>query len=324
MGSREPFKGIEIKVGIVVVLVLVVFCGSLYYVAYKKELFSEKVYYTLRAKSGQDLSRGMPVKFSGFQIGSVKDLFLEADGTMRIKMAILKKYSKWIREDSQFTLAREGMIGPVVLMLTPGKGKVARPGSSFLLKRQKGIEEVVEEVKPVLREISATITELHKLLVNINDPEGRVNRILANVQDATASLNSGDGVLRYVLHDSDSREKLKESLEKLSLLGERLNSVAENINSTVDDIKDTVGSIKETSGEVKTDALELKSLIGEVREELIPALQNIRKTSEGLPLVKRKLDYTLELSKDLIIKLHNTWPLSREEKKEKRPALPAP
>jgi len=315
--NEHRFKGIEIKVGAVVILAGIIFLLSLIYIGYRKDLFAPKLIYWLKADSGQDLSRGLPVKFSGFQIGSVKDLYLEEDGSMKLKIAILKKYSKWVREDSQFFLAKEAMIGPPVIVLKTGKAGPASEGTVFKLQREKGIEALAEEVKPVLREVTATISEIHKLLASINDPQGKYQKTLANVEKATRALNEGDAVAKYILHDQDSTQRLKTVFNKIALLIDNLNMAAQQITETTKTIEKTVMHIDDIT-------LQLKMTVKAINEQLVPALEALRKTTEGLPEIRRKVDYTLELSKDLVIKLHNTWPLNKQERIQKRPFLPQP
>ncbi len=308
--AEERFTGVEIKVGAVVVLVAVIFVVSLLYIGYKKDLFAPKMKFWLRADTGQDLSRGMPVKFSGFRIGAVKDLYLEQDGSMKLKLSILEKYSKWVRTDSQFLLAKEGMIGPPVIVLKTGKGSPAREGAEFVLMREKGLEALADEVKPVLREVTATISEVHKLLASINDPKGNYQRTLANVEQATRALNQGRGLAKYILHDEDSTRRLQQSLQSLQ-------DLIDNLNRTVQDFS-------EVSRDIKATIKELQRTLKAINDETIPVLRNLKETSEGLPQLRQKVDYTLELSKDLVLKLHNTWPLNKQEKVQRRPVLPEP
>jgi ABC-type transporter Mla subunit MlaD len=319
--AEERFRGVEIKVGAVVVAVGVLFVLSLLYIGYRKDLFAPKQRYFLRAETGQDLSVGMPIKFSGFQIGSVKELHLEQDGSMRLKIKILKRYSKWVRTDSVFTLAREGMIGPPVIVLKTGKGEPAREDTEFVLQRERGLEGIAEDLKkevvPVLREVAASISEIHKLLASINDPEGNYQRTLANVERATRALNEGEGLVRYVLHDRDSTGRVKAILQRVENLTDSLNSAASNISSGSSNINKAVS-------EIRSLVVQLQKSILEIKEQLIPALKNIRNSSEQLPELTNKVNYSLELGKDLMLKLHNTWPLSRQQKVQKRPKLPSP
>lgn len=315
--ADERFKGIEIKVGAVVIIAVAIFFVSLLYIGYSKDLFSPKIKYYLRADSGQDISRGMPVKFSGFQIGSVTDLLLEEDGSMRLKIKVLEKYGKWVRLDSEFILAREGMIGSPVIILKTGKKAQAPEGTEFVLQRQKGLEAIADEVKPVLREVADTISEIHKMLAGFNDPEGNFQKTLTNLERATRALNEGEGVVPYVIHDRDSKAHLQEILISLEDLSRSLQKVSSSINSAAKNIDATVT-------EINTAVKELQSTISTIKGEIEPILENLRATSEGLPLLRKKVDYTLELSKDLVLKLHNTWPLNRKEEVERRPRLPAP
>ena len=78
--------------------------ASISYVAYKKGLFEKEHTYVLSSKSGENLTEGMPVVFSGFKIGRVDSLELNSDGVVVIKIKVSNRHLKWIRSDSIFIL----------------------------------------------------------------------------------------------------------------------------------------------------------------------------------------------------------------------------
>jgi phospholipid/cholesterol/gamma-HCH transport system substrate-binding protein len=72
--ENTMFKRVEFKVGLFVVLTSLLIITSVAYLAYSKGFFTKEYIYTLSSKSGEDLTEGMPVVFSGFKIGKVEAL----------------------------------------------------------------------------------------------------------------------------------------------------------------------------------------------------------------------------------------------------------
>ena len=110
-------KKIEFKVGLFVIVtsVLIIACGL--YLAYSKGFFTREYIYTLSSKTGEDLTEGMPVLFSGYKIGRVEKLELNDQGILLIKIKIPQQHVKWIRSDSAFSLYKP-LIGSSRLIVT--------------------------------------------------------------------------------------------------------------------------------------------------------------------------------------------------------------
>jgi len=69
-------------------------------------------------KIGRELDDGMPVEFSGFNIGKVEDMELSQEGAVLIKIKIPKRHIKWIRSDSVFSLDKPLIGAPKITVKT--------------------------------------------------------------------------------------------------------------------------------------------------------------------------------------------------------------
>jgi phospholipid/cholesterol/gamma-HCH transport system substrate-binding protein len=66
MGSAMP-QNIQFKVGLFIIATTLLIGSALGYVAYRKGLFSKEHIFSLSSVSGENLTEGMPVVFSGFK-----------------------------------------------------------------------------------------------------------------------------------------------------------------------------------------------------------------------------------------------------------------
>ena len=164
---------IELKVGLFLIITSVMIAASIGYVAYKKDFFAKIHTFTLAAKSGEDLTEGMPVVFSGFKIGLVQALELSNDGSVLIKIKIPERHVKWIRTDSTF-IVNKPLIGSARIVVVTDNLQ-----SSILSSTQ------VPEVTNV-SDINETIKQARPLL-------DKVNRIASNVETITATVAAPDG-----------------------------------------------------------------------------------------------------------------------------------
>jgi len=96
----------EFKVGLFIVSTTIIILAALLYLANEKGFFAKVYTFTLSSKSGDGLTEGMPVVFSGFNIGKVSTLELDDKGLVLIKIKISQRHVKWIKADSAFILYR--------------------------------------------------------------------------------------------------------------------------------------------------------------------------------------------------------------------------
>ena len=76
-----------------------------------QDVFTRKVKVVFIAKSGEGLSKSMPVMYSGFQIARVHKIELRDDGLVELRAKIPERYNKWVKEDSEVRIQAQGVIG---------------------------------------------------------------------------------------------------------------------------------------------------------------------------------------------------------------------
>src|SRR4030065_2888804 len=96
----------EYKVGLFVICATALALLALLFLAKEKGFFSTTHTFTLSSKTGDGFAVGMPVVFSGFDIGKVHSLELNDKGEVLIQIRIPDKHVKWIKTDSSFVLYR--------------------------------------------------------------------------------------------------------------------------------------------------------------------------------------------------------------------------
>src|SRR3990172_7112424 len=108
----------ELKVGLFLIISTMLIALSIGYVAYKKGFFAKVHTFTLSSKSGEELTEGMPVVFSGFKIGVVHALELSDDGSVLIKIKVPERHVKWMRADSTFIVNKPLIGSPRIVVVT--------------------------------------------------------------------------------------------------------------------------------------------------------------------------------------------------------------
>jgi phospholipid/cholesterol/gamma-HCH transport system substrate-binding protein len=209
-------KKTEFKVGLFVVITSVLIVASIAYLAYSKGLFTREHTFTLSSTTGEDLSEGMPVLFSGYRIGRVGKLELNDKGILLITIRIPEPHDQWIRSNSTFSLYKP-LIGSSRLIVTtndlssPSLSPATIPEITII----NDINETIKKVQPTLEKIDEVVTNIERITGNLADPQGDVNRILRNTEKLTANLSKKETFIEMATGNPESAKSVNESLKKV-------------------------------------------------------------------------------------------------------------
>jgi phospholipid/cholesterol/gamma-HCH transport system substrate-binding protein len=209
-------KRAEFKVGLFVVLTSLLIVMSLAYLAYSKGFFTKEYIYTLSSKSGEDLTEGMPVVFSGFKIGKVEALELNDEGTLLIKISIPEKHVKWVRADSKFSLYKPLIGSTRIIITTDNLNSPPLPLTTVPeIVMVNDINETIRRVQPILDRVDRVVAHIEGITANLADPQGDVNKILRHSEKLTENLAKKDTLLEMAVGSKESVQSANESLKKV-------------------------------------------------------------------------------------------------------------
>ncbi|GAB6061012.1 MlaD family protein [Desulfonatronum parangueonense] len=311
-------RTLEIKVGFFLLVVLVSAVLLVAYIGVRKDLFAERISYTVISRTGERIEPGMPVRLYGFNIGQVTDLSLDHQGRVLIDIRVLRRYQRWFTEDSRIILEQEGIIGSSFLQLQPGDedAPILEEGAVIPLDEIGGINELIQEMQPVIEALRAIVINIWDLTDYLVDDEGPVRGILANVETMTERLLAEHGLIYYLTEDPQPVDHIDSILARSDAAMQNVNQLLESVTHRVDDLTPIQEEIAEVIREVNALIVEFQG----IREDLTPILRNVTEITEDVKDVshdlislRRQGEYTLRLGTDLLQRLRETWPLSRRE-----------
>lgn len=225
----------EFKVGIFILLCGLLIFSALIYLAIGKGVFEKMHVFTLSSKSGDGFTEGMPVVFSGFNIGKVHDLELSDTGIVLIKIKIPDRHVKWTRSDSSFVLYRPLIGAARIVINTPhlnspplDKNKISDVSTI------NDINDAITKVEPVLEKLSQITDHVELLTRNLSSPKGDFHRTIENTRLLTSSLASKKSIVEMMLGDEESTKSIQESLKKIKSISTNIDSLVQKVNQMAD------------------------------------------------------------------------------------------
>ena len=312
----------ELKVGLFVACTAVLLAVALLYLAAGKGVFEKMHTFTLSSRSGDGFTEGMPVDFSGFNIGKVQELELNDQGIVLIKIKIPDRHVKWVRSDSVFILYRP-LIGAARIVVT-----TSNLNSTPLTADQvpevaivNDINDAIARIEPVLDQVTKIADHVESLTRTLSDPQGDLNQVLGNAEKITANLASKKSLVEMAVSDEESVKALNDSLKQLKEITTNVNRILAKVDKMADK---TDMEIYGREGALPQVNVILKDVIGKL-QKLDKTIDNINKistdTSEGMKdfhLLRSDIDDVV-ISLDSVVKKLNTIVGSKKEPEFKVP-----
>jgi len=258
-------KKVEFKVGLFVVLTSLLILTSITYLAYSKGFFTKEYIYTLSSKSGEDLTEGTPVVFSGFKIGKVEALELNDEGILLIRMRIPEQHAKWIRSDSKFSLYKPLIGSARLIVTTENLNSPPLPLKNVPeIVMVNDINETIRRVQPTLDKVDKVVAHVESITANLASKESlqSVNESLKKIRDILVKTDDQvygkDGVLPLV------RTILKDVIVKL----QKVNAALDNVVKISADTAESTKDLKALRTEIDTTVNTIGNMVKEIDKKI--------------------------------------------------------
>jgi phospholipid/cholesterol/gamma-HCH transport system substrate-binding protein len=185
MPKEKNYKG---KLGLFSVAALLLLIGAVYYIGKQKNMFGSNFHLAAVFNTVSGLKVGSNVRFGGIDIGTVDDIQLITDTSVRVDMIIQKQVQKFIKQGSQASIGSEGLMGDKVMVIAPGPFDSAMVGESGLLQTHAPIEtdQIMASLKTSADNAAVITSNLADIASRINHGQGALGKLL---KDTTLSSN---------------------------------------------------------------------------------------------------------------------------------------
>jgi phospholipid/cholesterol/gamma-HCH transport system substrate-binding protein len=241
------------------------------------------------------LSAGAKVEILGTDAGQVQEIVIDPKQRFHAVVEIEQSMKPFLRRDSKVFIRKQfGIAGAAYLEITRGQGEpldweyaVLTAEADQAPTENVGaiLKEVRAKVFPILDELHRTVGAAGDLVGELQSPEGRLQRILTDLNTVTTRLAKGEGsVGRLLVDDGLARD--------LETIGAQSRNLPEMITSA----KMALASVRRVMAEVDRTTPELAALV-----------QETSSASIGLPTLLTQSQQTLAELERLLVQLQGVW-----------------
>lgn len=238
----------NIKLGLFITLGTMLFILSLYYLGKKQNLFGNTFEIKANFSHVNGLQKGNNVRFSGIDVGTVKEITILNDTTIQVLMIIDYKVQPFIKSDAITALGNDGLMGSKLINISPGSSSsnMAKDGETLLSINELDTEDMLRHLEQTNRNIATITNSFVGIAQKIDHGEGLFGKLL---NDSSMSHDLAVS-LRNIRRTSDETAQLSATIGKsLSKIENDNNLIGTLLNDTlvVSDLKKTVQDLKEFS-----------------------------------------------------------------------------
>lgn len=204
----------KIRLGLFVAGGIALFVIAVFIIGKQKNLFNPVFKLTSTFYNVSGLQVGNNIRFSGINVGTVDNIFIINDSTVRVDMLIRKEVHQFIKSDCKVAVGSEGLIGDRLLTITQGStdAGLAKEGQKL------------ESFEPV---------ETDAIMASILVTAYNAEIITQQLAEIMIKVNTGNGTLGRLIQDSTIAENLNQTIVNLKTsskgLDENMNAAKHNI-----------------------------------------------------------------------------------------------
>lgn len=243
-GKSNPVRlGVFVFIGFVLIVTAVFLIGN------KESMFSKtfiiKAYFT----SIEGLRNGAPVRLSGIDVGSVKEIKIVNDslGQVMVIMKLGSDIRMYIKEDATATIETEGLVGNKVITLQMGTPTALGIRDSAAIKGivPMGFGVIIEETKNTLSYTKDMTRNLAEILQKVNDGKGSVGKFINNDElyyHTEDLVVSADKALTSISTKLDSMAIV------VNVLLNGVQSIVKNVDGVIFEVDNVLQDVKKGKG----------------------------------------------------------------------------
>ena len=252
----------KLKLGIFVILGTIIFILAIYFIGRRQQFFGKTETLKAQFENVNGLQEGNNVRFSGINVGYVKQIEIINDTLINVEMSVKKEVMQFIKKDAVASISSDGLVGNMIVNITPGQGNSSFVKSGDLLKTEKKIS-----------------TE--DLLRTLNKTNNNAEKITSNILEISKKINHGTGTLSLLLNDQN---------------------LSQDVKSGVSDLKASIANIKTTSFKTTKTINEINQILAGINDKknIVSVLKDsavankMRRTITHLDEFSHKINKTVE------------------------------
>ncbi len=228
----------KIRLGLFVAGGLALFVIAIFIIGKQKNLFNPVFRLTTIFYNVSGLQVGNNIRFSGINVGTVDNITIINDSTVRVDMLIKKDVQRFIKTDCEAGIGSAGLIGDRLLVITQGstEAHIVKDGQQIGSREPVETDAIMASLRVTAYNAEIVSNQLAEIMMKVNSGEGTIGRL---IQDTTIAENLSQTIVNIKRSSKGLDENMNAAKNNFLLKG-YFNKKAKAEKKT----KDSLESIK--------------------------------------------------------------------------------
>jgi phospholipid/cholesterol/gamma-HCH transport system substrate-binding protein len=213
--QTQKFK---IRLGLFIAGGLTLFVLAIFIIGKQKNLFSPVFKLTSTFSNVSGLQVGNNIRFSGINVGTVDNISIINDSTVKVNMMIKKDVKQFIKSDCEVAIGSEGLIGDRLLVITQGSSDapLVKEGQQLASTEPVELDAIMASLQVTAENAEIISQQLAEIMFKLNSGEGTLGRL---IQDTTIAENFSQTMLNIKRSSKGLDENMNAAKENFLLRG---------------------------------------------------------------------------------------------------------
>jgi len=306
---------LHFKVGLFAAASLLLAGAFVVYLLHARGFFEDTFHLQLASASADGVAPGVPVVFSGIEIGRVTTLGLNEEGGIIIHTTFFERNAKWLRENSTFTLDKPIVGGAKIRVDSPDLDAPALPDNATVLLLTSDISKelpaLVERVKAVLDNVE-----------HLTRKDGEITATLANLQTVTGRMTGEYGMLESILGSPEKARAVTDSLDGIRALVGRLDSLALKVDGMAVKADQWLFAPEGVAVQTHEALAQIRLMLNDAQSSLekadammtnaVAISADVKEGTQDIATLRAEVDDAVSKANALVNKINRIWPFARD------------
>lgn len=258
------------QLGLFVIISTIVLIVAVYLIGQKSDIFSTTFMVKVRFGNVNGLQAGNNVRLSGINVGSVQSVEIQNDSTVEVTMRIREEVRSHIKQNAIVTIGTDGLMGNMLINISPGKGESQVVNDGDLLQTYSRIKtddilktltttnenaalltsnllEMVQDVRQGKGTVSYLLydtslrQEVFRTTRNLRIATEKTNELLSDLGRMSYEVDQGRGLAGWIINDTITQQQVKSTVDQLLFASQKIQTAADSINQLILDLSSGQG-----------------------------------------------------------------------------------
>ena len=241
----------KMRLGIFISVGIVIFTAAIYFIGERQQLFRSTFRLSGVFKDVAGLQIGNNVRLSGINVGTVDNITIISDTTVKVEILIDEKARKFIKKDAIASIGSEGLMGNKALVISPGTGDKKRIEDNDVMKTSPplSMDDILLTVKTSMENTASITNDLALITKNIQEGKGTIGRLIMDkswMEDfeiTFTNLKRGSTEFRILMEKANDIDDVLLSIKETIKNTSNITSDLAKITATLESGQGTIGRL---------------------------------------------------------------------------------